>query len=133
MIDGVDKKTKSRLMAGIRGRDTRPELKVRRYLHAAGLRFTLHSSRLPGKPDIALRKYRTTILVHWCFWHRRKAPWATHLATKHWRRQGRQPSIELATFRGSHACAHFKESGKTMKFIHTADIHLDSPLRGISA
>ena len=59
MIDVVDKKTRSRMMAGIRGRDTRPELKVRCYLHAAGLRFTLHSSRLAGKPDIALRKYRT--------------------------------------------------------------------------
>ncbi len=70
MIDVVDKKTRSRMMAGIRGRDTRPELKVRRYLHAAGLRFTLHSSRLPGRPDIALPKYRTAIFVHGCFWHR---------------------------------------------------------------
>jgi DNA mismatch endonuclease (patch repair protein) len=70
MIDVVDKKTRSRMMAGIRGWDTRPELKVRRYLHAAGQRFTLHSSRLPGKPDIALPKYRTAIFVHGCFWHR---------------------------------------------------------------
>jgi DNA mismatch endonuclease (patch repair protein) len=59
-----------RNMAAIKGRDTKPELIVRRQLHAAGFRFRLHRPDLPGRPDIALPKYRTVIFVHGCFWHR---------------------------------------------------------------
>jgi DNA mismatch endonuclease (patch repair protein) len=57
-------------MSGIRNADTRPELLVRRYLHAAGLRFRVHDRRLPGRPDIVLPKYRAAVFVHGCFWHR---------------------------------------------------------------
>lgn len=56
-------------MSGIKGRDTRPELIVRRYLHAARLRFRLHDTSLPGKPDIVFPSYRTVVFVHGCFWH----------------------------------------------------------------
>lgn len=70
MVDIVDKATRSRMMSGIRGRDTKPELRVRRFLHAAGFRFRLHVKDLPGRPDIVLPKYRAVILVHGCFWHR---------------------------------------------------------------
>ena len=71
MTDIVDKATRSRMMSGIRGKDTKPELVVRSYLHRAGLRFRLHA-KLPGKPDLALTKYRTVVFVHGCFWHRHK-------------------------------------------------------------
>lgn len=57
-------------MANIKGKNTRPELELRRALHALGLRFRLHDKRLPGKPDIVLPKYKAAILVHGCFWHR---------------------------------------------------------------
>ena len=57
------------MMSGIRGKNTKPELVVRRYLHNAGLRFRLHRRDLPGRPDITLSKYRTVINVHGCFWH----------------------------------------------------------------
>ncbi len=57
------------MMAGIRGTDTRPELMLRRGLHASGFRFRLHGARLPGKPDIVLPRYRAVILAHGCFWH----------------------------------------------------------------
>ena len=57
-------------MSGIRGRDTKPELTVRRYLHARGLRFRLHVRELPGRPDIVLPRYRSVVFVHGCFWHR---------------------------------------------------------------
>lgn len=70
MPDIVDKSTRSQMMAGIRAKDTKPELIVRRHLHAAGYRFRLHRTDLPGTPDIVLPKYRTAILVHGCFWHR---------------------------------------------------------------
>jgi DNA mismatch endonuclease (patch repair protein) len=58
------------MMSGIRGKNTRPEIAVRRYLHARGFRFRLHRRDLPGKPDIVLPKYRTAIFVHGCYWHR---------------------------------------------------------------
>ena len=69
MADVVDRATRSRMMSGIRSRNTKPEIIVRKYLHAAGMRFRLPPSHLPGKPDIVLAKYRTVVLVHGCFWH----------------------------------------------------------------
>src|SRR5882724_134492 len=70
MVDIVDKKTRSRMMSGIRGRNTRPELAVRRHLFAAGLRFRLHPRNVPGRPDIVLPQLKSVVLVHGCFWHR---------------------------------------------------------------
>ncbi|HPN78228.1 DNA mismatch endonuclease Vsr [Dokdonella sp.] len=69
MVDVVDKATRSRMMSGIRGRDTKPEKIVRSHLHRLGLRFRL-KSLLPGKPDLVFPKYRTVVFVHGCFWHR---------------------------------------------------------------
>lgn len=69
MADVVDKQTRSRMMSGIRGRNTKPELVVRRHLHRAGMRFSLRS-KLPGRPDIVLPKYNSVVFVHGCFWHR---------------------------------------------------------------
>lgn len=69
MADIVPKAKRSQMMAGIKGKDTRPEMLVRRALHARGYRFRLHRKDLPGKPDIVLPKYRTVIFVHGCFWH----------------------------------------------------------------
>jgi DNA mismatch endonuclease (patch repair protein) len=57
-------------MASVTSRNTKPELIVRRALHAAGLRFRLHDRRLPGKPDVVLASRRLAIFVHGCFWHR---------------------------------------------------------------
>lgn len=58
------------MMAGIKGKNTRPELIVRRFLHSKGFRFRLHDARLPGSPDIVMPKYKLLIFVHGCFWHR---------------------------------------------------------------
>lgn len=70
MTDIVSRKARSALMSRIKGRDTKPELAVRRLLHAMGYRFRLHLGRLPGSPDIVLPRYHSVILVHGCFWHR---------------------------------------------------------------
>jgi DNA mismatch endonuclease (patch repair protein) len=70
VADIVDVKTRSRMMAGIRGKDTRPEMLLRKALHAMGHRFRLHAQDLPGRPDIVLPRYRAAVLVHGCFWHR---------------------------------------------------------------
>lgn len=56
-------------MAGIQGKNTKNELLIRRQLHARGFRYTLHDTRLPGKPDIVFPKYRAAIMVNGCFWH----------------------------------------------------------------
>ena len=69
MVDVVDKATRSRMMSGIRAKNTRPEILIRKALHGAGLRFRLHDKKLPGKPDIVLPKYRTVLFVNGCFWH----------------------------------------------------------------
>ena len=69
MADKMTPAQRHRCMASIKGKDTRPEMLVRRYLHSHGFRYSLHSKRLPGKPDIVLRKYHSVIFVHGCFWH----------------------------------------------------------------
>jgi DNA mismatch endonuclease, patch repair protein len=70
MADIVDRLTRSRMMSGIRGKHTKPELAVRKALFAAGFRYRLHPKGLPGRPDIALPALRSVVLVHGCFWHR---------------------------------------------------------------
>jgi DNA mismatch endonuclease (patch repair protein) len=56
-------------MSRIKGKNTKPEMLVRKFLHANGFRYRLHDKKLPGKPDIVLPKYKTVIFVHGCFWH----------------------------------------------------------------
>ncbi|WP_130587179.1 very short patch repair endonuclease [Qipengyuania flava] len=71
MADIVSKEARSRMMAGIRSGNTKPELLVRKYLHAVGFRYSLRKRRdLPCQPDIVLPKYRAAVFVHGCFWHR---------------------------------------------------------------
>lgn len=72
--DVVDAATRSRMMAGIKGKNTKPELVVRRGLHAAGFRFRLHDHALPGQPDIVLSRWRAVIFIHGCFWHAHDCP-----------------------------------------------------------
>ena len=69
MADVHDKKTRSYNMSQIKATDTKPELLVRKFLHAQGFRYKLHDKTLPGKPDIVLPKYKTVIFIHGCFWH----------------------------------------------------------------
>jgi DNA mismatch endonuclease (patch repair protein) len=68
-MDTVTPARRSEIMAAIRSKDTAPELAVRRYLHAAGLRYRLHRHRLPGRPDLIFPGRRLCLFVHGCFWH----------------------------------------------------------------
>lgn len=69
-MDIVTKEKRSRMMSGIKGKNTKPELLLRSALHKLGFRFRIQRKDLPGKPDIVLSKYKTIIFVHGCFWHR---------------------------------------------------------------
>lgn len=69
MTDIVTKETRSRMMAGIRGKDTKPERLLRTELHKRGFRYRLHYKSLPGRPDLVFPRFRAIILIHGCFWH----------------------------------------------------------------
>lgn len=69
MVDVVDKKTRSRMMSGIKGKNTRPELEIRKELFSRGFRYKLHDKSLPGKPDLVFPQYNSVIFIHGCFWH----------------------------------------------------------------
>src|SRR5438270_12153821 len=83
MPDRLTKARRSWNMSRIRSKNTRPELVVRSALHKMGLRFTLHSTKLPGHPDIVLPRLRAAVFVHGCFWHRhRGCTFAYHPKTR---------------------------------------------------
>lgn len=69
MVDTVSKEKRSWIMSRIKGKNTKPEILVRRLLHRMGYRFRLNSPNLLGHPDIILKKYKTIIFVNGCFWH----------------------------------------------------------------
>ncbi len=69
MADVHDAATRSYNMSRIKGRDTKPELIVRKLTHSLGLRFRLQNKKLPGKPDLSFRKHHVVLFVHGCFWH----------------------------------------------------------------
>lgn len=74
MTDTLTPDARAERMSRVRGRDTGPEMAVRRILHAMGYRYRLHAKELPGRPDIVFRKRRIAIFVHGCFWHRHPDP-----------------------------------------------------------
>jgi DNA mismatch endonuclease (patch repair protein) len=69
MTDTVSKKRRSEIMGNVKGKHTKPELLVRKFLFSKGFRFRVHDKKLPGQPDIKLTKYKTVIFVNGCFWH----------------------------------------------------------------
>lgn len=77
MTDVHTPKQRSRNMAAIKGKNTKPEMLVRRMLHRAGYRYSLHSKKLPGKPDLVFTSRRKVVLVHGCFWHVHSCRWGS--------------------------------------------------------
>lgn len=68
-MDVFSKEKRSQVMSSVKSTDTKPEMIVRKYLHANGFRYGLHNQKLPGHPDIVLRKYKTIVFINGCFWH----------------------------------------------------------------
>jgi len=85
MADIVTKAVRSRMMSGIRGKNTQPELVVRSFLHRMGFRFRLHVRDLPGRPDLLLPKYRAAIQVRGCYWHRHRGCHLAYMPTSNTR------------------------------------------------
>ncbi|NML76937.1 DNA mismatch endonuclease Vsr [Rhizobium sp. S-51] len=78
MIDVVGPEKRSQMMSGIRGKNTKPELTLRRHLHATGLRFRLHDPDVTGRPDLVFKSRGAVVFVHGCFWHRHEGcHWCT--------------------------------------------------------
>lgn len=68
-MDNRSSESRSALMSSIGGKNTKPELVIRKYLHSKGYRYRLHQTNLPGSPDLVLKKYKTVIFINGCFWH----------------------------------------------------------------
>ena len=81
-MDTVSKETRSRMMASVRQRDTKPEMIVRRIVHGLGYRYRLHCKDLPGSPDLVFPRLGKVIFVHGCFWHRHRCKKATTPSTR---------------------------------------------------
>ena|SRR6266852_9399 len=72
-MDKIAPELRSKVMASIKGKDTRPERAVRSLLHRMGYRFTLRNRKLPGSPDVCLPRWRAAVFVHGCFWHQHRS------------------------------------------------------------
>ncbi|MFA5982545.1 MAG: DNA mismatch endonuclease Vsr [Methylococcaceae bacterium] len=79
MTDRIDAKTRSRTMAAIHSKNTKPEIWVRSTLHQQGFRFRLHNKKLPGSPDLVLPKFQAVIFINGCFWHQHVGCKTSHL------------------------------------------------------
>jgi DNA mismatch endonuclease (patch repair protein) len=101
-------------MARVRARDTKPEVKVRKALHAAGLRFRLQAADLPGRPDIVFRSRRIAVFVHGCFWHRHFDPSCKLTRTPKSRLDFWIPKFESNVTRDSRDQAALRDAGWTV-------------------
>lgn len=134
-MNDVPAAVRSRIMRAIRSKNTKPELQVRRALHAAGYRFRLHQKELPGTPDIVLPRHRIAVQVNGCFWHGHDCP-----------RGQRRPSTNVGYWvpkfaknqqRNSAAAKALSESGWTVVIIWECQLesgtaHLLQMLAGLS-
>jgi DNA mismatch endonuclease (patch repair protein) len=96
-------------MSRIKGTDTKPEMLLRKYLHAHGIRYRLHNKNLPGKPDLTLAKYHTVIFVNGCFWHGHKG--CKYFVLPKTRTEWWRDKIEETIKRDIKAMKDLKESG----------------------
>lgn len=125
------------MMSGIRGKDTKPEMIVRRGLHAMGFRYRLHDKSLPGKPDLVLPKYNAVIFVHGCFWHKhdcnyfkwpktRPEFWREKLMSNFERDKEVMSDLELSGWRIAVVWECAVRSGEVMALAHQLSLWLQS-------
>lgn len=109
MTDIVDEQTRSRMMAGIRGKDTKPEMALRRALHSQGFRYRLHVKGYAGRPDLLLPRFNAAIFIHGCFWHRHEG--CRYATTPQGRREFWQSKFEANVARDWRGRAELMEHG----------------------
>ncbi len=102
-------------MALVRARDTKPEMRVRKALHAAGLRYRLHDRRLPGAPDLVFPSRRVALFVHGCFWHQHPGCAAARMPKS--RLDFWEPKLTGNVARDARQCAELEAMGWTVKII----------------
>lgn len=130
MVDVVSPAQRSRMMAGIQGRNTKPELTVRRMLFAMGYRFRLHRRDLPGAPDIVMPGRKVVIFVHGCFWHMHQGCRLSKVPTT--RPEFWTTKLEANVERDRRAVAKLQALGWRVLWIwecSTRDIHAASDLQ----
>ncbi len=112
-------------MSAIRGKDTKPELQVRRAIHAAGLRYRLHRRDLPGSPDIVLGGLKTVVFVHGCFWHAHSCQTSKpRTRAKFWQRK-----FEANQARDRRLRYFLKAAGWQVHVIWECELKREAPLR----
>ncbi len=124
MVDLLTSERRSWNMSQIKGRNTRPELRLRSLLHRAGFRFRLHAKQLPGRPDVVLPKYRTAIFVHGCFWHRH--PGCRNTTTPSTRREFWQEKFDGNVRRDARNCAALEATGWTVVTVWDCELKTDA-------
>jgi DNA mismatch endonuclease (patch repair protein) len=124
MVDLLTSERRSWNMSQIKGRNTRPELRLRSLLHRAGFRFRLHAKQLPGRPDIVLPKYRTAIFVHGCFWHRH--PGCGNTTTPSTRREFWQEKFDGNVRRDARNRAALEATGWTVVTVWECELKTDA-------
>lgn len=110
-VDTLSPEARSERMARVRGKDTGPELRVRRLVHGMGYRYRLHDKRLPGSPDLVFAGRRKVIFVHGCFWHRHPDPACKLARMPKSRRDFWEPKLEANRARDERVSAALAEAG----------------------
>lgn len=126
-MDVVDTRTRSRMMAGIRSRDTKPEMVLRRGLHGRGFRFRLHERKLPGSPDLVLPRWKAAIFVHGCFWHRH--PGCRYATTPATRPEFWQAKFDANVARDLRTVAALEDEGWRVEIVWECELKRDAEAR----
>ena len=128
MADIVTAKRRSEIMANIRSKGTKPELSVRRMLHAMGYRYRLHPPHLPGKPDIVFPGRRKIIQVHGCFWHQHSDPNCGIVRRPKSNRKYWLPKLERNVVRDAEHYEQLRALGWEVLVVWECEVRADSDL-----
>jgi len=110
-MDRITPERRSANMARIRGKDTKPEMVVRRLLHSMGYRYRLHRKDLPGKPDVVFASRKAVIFIHGCFWHQHPSPTCRKSILPTTRRDFWEAKLKRNVERDAQHILHLEEMG----------------------
>ena len=129
MPDTLTEAERSERMSRVRGKDTKPELRVRRLIHALGYRYRLHRKDLPGRPDLVFPSRRKVVFVHGCFWHRHPDPACTLARLPKSRLEFWKPKLEGNRARDEKNLAELREAGWLPLVVWECELRDEAALR----